>query len=248
MIGEAGITSRVARRGGALPQAAVPMAGAVLQRRATVGGAQPGHDAMARPQPVTQVIRFRREQDIYRPGESGGYSYGVLDGMVRSVAVMRDGRRQVGAFFLKGDRFGFDTGERQDYGAEAVIDCTLVRYPRCGVDSLADGDPAFAVALCGIVRRQLREARAHLLSLGRGTAKERVAAFLLAMRSRMGDDGRTLALPMPRGDIADHLGLTVETVSRVLNGLHRQGIISLETPHRVVVADASSLSAIAEMR
>lgn len=204
-------------------------------------------EAMERLLRLAQVLRVGRDQEIYPQGGNGEFCYRLISGVVRTVALMRDGRRQVGEFYLADDVFGLDSEERRSFGAEAVTDCTMLRFSTRRVALLADGDAAFSNLLCRLMRRQLRETREQILLLGRKTATERVATFLLEMEARAGDGPDVVALPMSRGDIADHLGLTVETVSRVLSRLHRDGAIALESAHRVIVTNRDTLLSAAEL-
>jgi CRP-like cAMP-binding protein len=154
---------------------------------------------------------------------------------------MEDGRRQVGEFLLPGDLFGWETLDDHDFGAEAVTPVTLRRYPCCSLEALADRDPDFARRLRKLTAGQLRAGRERMVLLGRKTASERIASFLLEMSERMNPDGHSLIeLPMGRADMADYLGLTIETVCRGLTQLRRHGTVAVERA-RVAIRDRRAL-------
>src|SRR6185437_9850772 len=159
--------------------------------------------------------------------DAAEYCYLVVSGCVRSVTVTEDGRRHVNEFFLQGDLFGWDTMEEYDFAAESVTPVTLRRYRRRGLEALADSDREVARMLRDLGAGQLRAARERMMLLGRKTAAERIASFLLTITARMQTPAQ-VELPMSRGDIADHLGLTIETVCRGLAQLRREGTIDLE--------------------
>ena len=173
------------------------------------------------PQPVEE------SGEIYREGDPALYCYRVVSGLVRTVKLMEDGRRQVSEFLLPGDLLGFDAFDRHDFSAQAVGSAMLRRFPRRAVEALSEGNAAVARRLREMTAARLRTAHEQILLLGRKTASERIASFLLGMaqRARRDAQGR-IALPS-RADMADHLGLTLETVSRTLNELHRAGMILL---------------------
>ena len=142
---------------------------------------------------------------------------------------MEDGRRQVSEFLLAGDLFGFDVLETHDFAAEAVSDVVLRRYPRRTVEALSESNLTLARRLRDLTAMSLRVAHGRLILLGRKTASERLASFLLEMAERLpGRTDRMVDLPMSRTDMADHLGLTIETVCRVLGHLRREGTIAIE--------------------
>lgn len=191
------------------------------------------------------VILVGRDQEVYADGDPADYCYKVVAGAVRTVKLMPDGRRQVADFYLPKDLFGFDSTDPRDLAAEAVTDTTLIRYPRRQVEAQAQADVGFARLLRDMTFGSLRKAHKQMLLLGRKSAQERIASFLLDLAERAcpaNDDA--IDLPMSRNDIADHLGLTLETVSRVLNRLHREDVITLASSHRVQLADREGLAEI----
>lgn len=175
------------------------------------------------------TISVQREQEIHGQGEQARSCYRVLSGCVRMVRLMEDGRRQIGEFLMAGDLLGFDELETHDFAAEAVSDAVLRRYPRRMVDALAEKNVALARRLRDLTSVSLRTAHTRLLLLGRKTASERIASFLLEMAERLPQShARRLDLPMSRTDMADHLGLTIETVCRGLAHLRRDGTIAIQ--------------------
>lgn len=171
-------------------------------------------------------ITLAPERELYAQGAPADYCYRVVSGCMRTVKLMEDGRRQVGAFLLAGDCLGFDDLDLHDFAAQAVTEVVLRRYRRREVEAQADRQPALARRLRELAAASLRVAHDRLLLLGRKTASERIASFLLELAARQGGT-RQVRLPMGRTDMADHLGLTVETVCRMLTHLRREGSIGI---------------------
>jgi CRP/FNR family transcriptional regulator, nitrogen fixation regulation protein len=174
------------------------------------------------------IIRYSRDQLIHADGTSAEHGYRVLSGCVRTVRLLEDGRRHVGEFLLPGDLFGVDDFETHAFGAEAVCPTSLARFPRRMIDALAREDSRLFHHLRSLTLAHLRRTQERLVLLGRKTAVERVASFTLELDRRTPTVSRTyLELPMSRTDVADYLGLTVETVCRVLAHLKRDGTIDV---------------------
>ncbi|MEJ0019765.1 MAG: helix-turn-helix domain-containing protein [Acetobacteraceae bacterium] len=187
------------------------------------------------------TIAVERDQEIHGQGVGAEYCYRILSGCVRTVTLMEDGRRQVGEFLLAGDLLGFETLGHYDCAAEAVSDVVLRRYRRRNVDVLAERNPAVARRLRDMISASLRTAHTRLLLLGRKTATERIASFLLEMAERLPSlRPHVLDLPMSRTDMADHLGLTIETVCRMLALLRRDGTIAIERA-TITIRDIAAL-------
>jgi CRP-like cAMP-binding protein len=198
-------------------------------------------DALVLLEQFGTTITVHREQEIHGQGEDAECCYRILAGCVRTVRLMEDGRRQVGEFLMAGDLLGFDALGIFDFAAEAVTDVVLRRYPRRMVDALAENNVALTRRLRDITAVNLRIAQTRLMLLGRKTATERIASFLLEMVERLpGTDPNFLELPMGRADVADHLGLTIETVCRVLAHLRREGTITIDRSS-VRVGDTDAL-------
>ena len=173
------------------------------------------------------TVTVERDRQIHGQGDDAEACYRVLRGCVRVVSLMEDGRRQVSEFLLPGDLFGFDALGTHDFAAEAVTDVVLRRYPRRMVEALAERQLGLSRRLRDLAAVSLRIAHARLLMLGRKTASERLAGFLLEMSKRLVRDGEWMELPMSRTDMADHLGLTIETVCRLLAHLRREGTVDI---------------------
>ncbi|MBN8874259.1 MAG: helix-turn-helix domain-containing protein [Rhodospirillales bacterium] len=174
------------------------------------------------------TLRFGRDHEIHAEGDAAEFCYRVVSGCVRTVRLLEDGRRQVGEFLLAGEVFGLDELDTHSFAAETVTETVLRRYPRRMVEALAESRPALARRLRQLALEHLRVTQERTLLLGRKTATERLASFVLEFDRRMPASGRGLLdLPMSRTDIADHLGLTVETVCRVLAALKREGTIQV---------------------
>ena len=173
------------------------------------------------------TVTIERDRQLHGQGDDADTCYRVLRGCVRVVSLLEDGRRQVSEFLLPGDLFGFDVLDTHDFAAEAVTDVVIRRYPRRMVEALAEKQLGLSRRLRDLAAVNLRAAHARLLMLGRKTASERLASFLLEMRDRLVRDGEWMELPMSRTDMADHLGLTIETVCRLLAHLRREGTVDI---------------------
>jgi CRP/FNR family nitrogen fixation transcriptional regulator len=185
-------------------------------------------------------MSFSRNEEIYGEGEAADYLYKVVRGAVRMYKVLTDGRRQVGAFYLPGDMFGFETGDEHASSAEAIGDVTVLVFKRTAVAALAARDSDVARQLWDITAHELDRSHKHLLLLIL-SAQERVASFLLEMAGRSGAGGE-LELPMSRQDIADYLGLTIETVSRTLTQLQSAGTIGVPAARRITLRNSGALN------
>ena len=186
-----------------------------------------------------------RDEEIYAETDSADCWCKVVSGTVRISKLMADGRRHIAGFCFAGDCFGLDTTGERVFSAEAVGDAVVMRFPRTATERLIDERPALARHLCEITLRDLAHAQGRLVLLGRMTAPERVAHFLIELADRH-DAVRGVDVPMSRNDIADYLGLTIETVCRVLSGFRRDGTIAIPNPHRIEFRDRAVLEAVCE--
>ena len=177
--------------------------------------------------PIVSLNEFtyNKGTEIYGEKEPAEYVYQVKTGAVRSYKLLTDGRRQIGAFHLVGDIFGLENGTVHRFTAEAVVKTTVHLIKRQSLEAVAESDAVVTRNLLSMTTSNLEHAENHMLLLGRKTSLERVAAFLLEMDERLTATG-IMALPMTRRDIADYLGLTVETVSRALSRLQRAGVLN----------------------
>jgi CRP/FNR family transcriptional regulator, nitrogen fixation regulation protein len=182
---------------------------------------------------------------IYQPAE---FWYRVVDGAVREISPLANGRRDIVDFLLPGDVFGIASGENYEHSTEAVIPTTLERFSRLEGERLAQSDAtvAFGVDRLGDASRDRLRARTALLAHASAPAK--VGGFLLQMMARTHrDSDDPIELPMSRGDIADHLGLSMETVCRALTALRTQKLVALEGTRRVRLTDPLRLAKLARV-
>src|SRR5258705_13857837 len=186
---------------------------------------------------------YKKGTEIYGEKEPADYVYQVKTGAARSYKLLSDGRRQIGAFHLVGDIFGLENSSEHRFTAEAIVDTTVRLIKRRSLELVADSDAMVARNLLSMTTNNLQHAEDHMLLLGRKTSLERVAAFLMEMDRRQTAAG-VLALPMCRRDIADYLGLTLETVSRALSHLHGQGILGFlgQTQRQILLLDRGRLA------
>ena len=185
-------------------------------------------------------MSFSRNAEIYGQGEAADYIYRVVTGAVRTYKVLADGRRQVGGFYLPGDMFGVEPGDEHTFSAEAIAASKVLVMKRSAVLALAERDSEVARQLWTLTGRELGRVQDHILLLIK-SAQERVAAFLLEMAERV-SSGNAVDLPMSRQDIADYLGLTIETVSRTLTHLESAATIEVPTSRRIVLRNRAALS------
>ena len=183
---------------------------------------------------------FVRDAEIYGENEPAEYLYKVISGTVRTYKVLNDGRRQIGAFYLPGDVFGLEIGDVHTFSAEAIADCKVLVIKRSSVMGLASRDSSVARELWSMTAGELQRVQDHILLLIK-TAQERVAGFLLEMAGRSPKSDE-ISLPMSRQDIADYLGLTIETVSRTLTQLENSAAIAVPTSRRIVLRNRGALN------
>ena len=173
---------------------------------------------------VPKLSHYEKGAEIYWEESSMDYVYQVVSGAVRNYTLLSDGRCQITAFYLPGDIFGFDCGTSRQTTTDAIAMTTVRAVKRGDIEAAAAEDIEISRLLLSMAIEDLDHARQQIVLLGRKTAMERVAAFLLEMERRL-PASSVLPLPMCRRDIGDYLGLTLETVSRSLSQLHEQGIL-----------------------
>jgi len=188
---------------------------------------------------------YKKGTEIYGEKEPADYVYQVKTGAARSYKLLSDGRRQIGAFHLVGDIFGLENSSEHRFTAEAIVDTTVRLIKRRSLELVAESDAMVARNLLSMTTNNLQHAEDHMLLLGHKTSLERVAAFLIEMDRRLTAAG-VLALPMCRRDIADYLGLTLETVSRALSRLHELGILGFigNNQRQIVLLDRQQLASL----
>ena len=185
-------------------------------------------------------MRFARNNEIYGEHEPSEYLYQVISGAVRTYRMLDDGRRQISAFYLPGDIFGVEAGDMHLCSAEAICDSQILVARRSAVMARADHEKSLARQLWMLTMHELRRVQEHSLALIK-SAEERVAGFLLEMAGR-NSAGVAVELPMSRQDIADYLGLTIETVSRTFTQFVHSGTIALETSRRIQLRNRPALN------
>ncbi len=195
-------------------------------------------------------VHLTPKQVLFIEGDPAAHHFTIVDGVVSISKSMADGRRQIVGFMFPGDFLGV-TEEEHGYSctAQAVTPVELCRFPRSSFEALAREFPEIEHRLLHAVSTELVEAQEHMLILGRQTAEERLCSFLLHLGKRAphrGEPGNPIHLPMPRADIGDYLGLSLETVSRTFTLLRDQGLIKLTDAHTVELLDQDELLQIAE--
>ena len=234
-----------------VPFSADPLGTTFLQSRAS-----PSTGAVTQPEDFGPLVEleqigtrrcFNRDEEIFAEGDVGDCWYRVVSGTVRICKLLRDGRRHVAQFCFADDCFGRPAGGTRMESAEAIGDVVVTRYPQRATDRLIDENPRLARDLYDRMLRELSNAQRRTLLLGRLLASERVASFLVELSKRY-DTCHILVLPMTRSDIADYLGLTIETVCRELSALKRYGIIASTSlrPDRIELRDCKALEALCE--
>ncbi|CAM5323986.1 Nitrogen fixation regulation protein FixK OS=Afipia felis OX=1035 GN=fixK_1 PE=4 SV=1 [Afipia felis] len=194
---------------------------------------------------VATEFSYGKGEEIYGEEESAEFVYQVVHGAVRTYKLMSDGRRHIGAFHLPGDVFGLESSSAHRLSAEAIIDTTVRLIKRSSLESSAEANAKVAHHLWTITAADLKHAEDHMLLLGRKTAVERVATFLVEMDKRLSSAGM-MGLPMSRRDIGDYLGLTLETVSRTLSQLAEEGVLAFSGARHITLRDRNRLASLLE--
>jgi CRP/FNR family transcriptional regulator, nitrogen fixation regulation protein len=185
-------------------------------------------------------MTYARNEEIFGEGEPAEYLYKVVSGAVRACKILDDGRRQVSAFYVPGDFFGLEFAAEHSSSCEAITNTIVLVFKRSAVDERAKRDGNVVRKLWEITAAELGRAQDHVLQLIR-SAEGRISSFLLKMAARS-RSANELELPMCRQDIADHLGLTIETVSRTLTQFTAAGLIGLPSSRHVVLRNRSALA------
>jgi CRP/FNR family transcriptional regulator, nitrogen fixation regulation protein len=197
---------------------------------------------LAGEQVLCSEFKYGRGAEIFGEGEETEYVYQIIFGTVRTYKLLSDGRRQINSFHLTGDLFGLENGSTYRFTAEAVVETRVRIISRRSLFDTFVSRQAGATNFLRLVTRNLQHAEDHMLLLGRKTALEKVAAFLLEMDKRLGRPS-VMILPMGRRDIADYLGLTLETVSRALSILRNENMLRFDglMQRRLVLLDRVAL-------
>ena len=185
-------------------------------------------------------------ETLFAEGDEADSVFEIVQGTVRLYKLLPDGRRLITGFLSAGKLLGLAPEGNCIYTAEAVTNITVCRYKRAALERLMDEAPGFAKRLLAVTSHELRAAQDQMLLLGRKTAAEKVASFLLMMAEGQSDeDADELDVPMTRSDIADYLGLTIETVCRVLSKLKQDKLIALESKSHIRICDHDRLEELA---
>ena len=222
--------------------------GACSVRSLTVCGALDDEE-ISRLADIVQTQRVEAHQTIFAEGDPATSVFNVTSGTVKLYKLLADGRRQITGFLFGGDFLGVSVNDRYAYTAETVGVTTICRFPRRKLDGLMEEFPKLQRRLLGLASTELAAAQDQMLLLGRKTAREKIASFLIMLSqraSRRGQRDNPVSLPMGRADIADYLGLTTETVSRTFTQLKSSGVIMLRENNRVELGDLSAIHGIAE--
>lgn len=193
---------------------------------------------------IGAVQTIGQDQEIFCEGGSGDYFFKLVSGVVRTCKFLADGRRQIDAFYVAGDIFGFETDGLHKLSAEAVTPCTVIAYRRPKVDVWGDCDKTLSRELLHFAMQGMAKAQEHSLLLGRRGAMEKVAGFLLTWAGNSANN-RSITLAMTRQDIADYLGLTIETVSRTLSQMERDHVIELPSARQIQLRNLDLLEDLA---
>ncbi|MGE0736580.1 MAG: cyclic nucleotide-binding domain-containing protein [Alphaproteobacteria bacterium] len=197
---------------------------------------------------IAAKSKFHAGETVFYEGDSADYLFNVTSGVVKVYKLLPDGRRQITGFLFSGDFLGLALHNTFTYSAEALDDVALCHFPRKPFERLLDEFPALEKRLLRSASNELAAAQDQMLLLGRKTARERLATFLLSMSERAvrrNESASNLRLPMGRADIGDYLGLTIETVSRTFTGLRKDGLIDLPSNHDVIVRKPAAIRELA---
>ncbi len=206
-------------------------------------------DEQASLQAIVRQIRLAPRQVLFQEGDAADNVFNLLSGTMKLCKLLPDGRQQITGFLFAGDFLGFASPAGYSYDAEAVTEVTLCRFPRRQLFRLFDRFPKLEGRLLGIATDELTAAQDQMLLLGRKTASEKLASFLLTLARRAGVDGgagNPVSVPMSRSDVGDYLGLTLETVSRTLSRFRKSGLIEIPSARLIVLTARKELTAIAE--
>jgi CRP/FNR family transcriptional regulator len=195
---------------------------------------------------LAEDVHFAAKETITLQGEAAASVYNVVEGTVRLYKLLPDGRRQIVGFLLPGDFMGLALSDHYAFSADAVEPVAACRFSRGAFTTLTEEKPHLLRRLHGAAVHELALAQDHMVLLGRRTAEEKIATFLIGLRDRrrrLGGSAVTIPLPMTRSDIADYLGLTIETVSRTISKLARIKAI-LVVPDGIRLLDLGRLEAL----
>lgn len=226
---------------------------------AACDGCSTRHLSLCNALDADELHRFSKiSTDIHKPAkqiicsedEAADYIYNIRSGSVRLSKMLADGRRQITGFLFAGDFFGLSCKDKYSYTAEAITDVDICRFPRAKIIGYFQEFPALGQRVFEMTRTELEATHDQMLLLGRKTAKEKLCSFLLTLQKKSpypeARNKNEINIPMNRSDIADYLGLTVETISRQFTNLHKSELIELKDAHKIILKKPEALLAIAE--
>jgi CRP-like cAMP-binding protein len=194
------------------------------------------------------IRRLAIGANVFREGDEATHIYEVKTGILRLTRVLANGRRQVISFALPGDVIGFPNGMTHHTDCDVLESCEVTVHPRSALDTGAR-DPETHQRLLKAALREISTMQDHFMMLAHKSALEKVASFLMVLADRIGTRHGShigVDLAMKRVDIADFLGLTIETVSRTITQLRNAGMIDLQSPHTIIILDPEALTDAAE--
>jgi CRP/FNR family transcriptional regulator, anaerobic regulatory protein len=196
------------------------------------------------------TLKLSPGQTLFHEGDPVTRVFTLTSGTLKLYKILADGRRYVTGFMHPGDFLGISFNDEHAFSAEAIEDAQLCWFPRARFDDFVESHSPMERELYRLAAHELAAAQQQLVLLGRKTATERLASFLLLLADRAADipgrDRRVVSLPMSRSDIADYLGLTKETVSRVLSAFRRDRVIRLRAVDEVEIVDRDALEILTE--
>lgn len=214
-------------------------------------GAYTAHEAGTRvgQRSAATIRALAAREDVFLDGDEATHVFEVLSGIVCAYRLLPDGERHIICFYYPGDMIGYCAVDSHSFSAQALTPVRVRSIPRAAIEREMQERPEFAQSLLRMATRELSATRDHLLCMAAKSAESRMASFLLALSRRnatTGADPREIRLPMTRLDIADYLGLTIETVSRIMTKFKRKGLIDLPRATQVVIRNLQGITALVD--
>ena len=198
---------------------------------------------------LSQGLELESGAPLFDEGEPAAHVFNVVEGTLKIYKLLPDGRRQMVGFLFAGDFLGLANNDNYAYSAEAVTHAAVCRFPRARFEALLDRYPKLQTSLFNVANHELAVAQEQMMLLGRKTAKEKIASFLLTLSERAevrGASANPVCVPMSRADIGDYLGLTTETVSRTFTQLRGKELIALHNGGQVALRDPAALQRLSQ--
>ncbi len=192
-------------------------------------------------------VHFAAGETVFAQEEMTTSFYNLVEGIMRLYKLLPDGRRQIIGFALPGDFLGLSASVRHNFSADAIGPVALCQFSKSAFARFSEDRPDLLRRINELAVRELSQAQDHMVLLGRRSAEEKVATFLIGWRDRLVQatgPSQTVSLPMSRQDIADYLGLTIETVSRTFTKFERDGVIEI-MPGSICLLDPTRAEALA---